>query len=172
MITYKQGDLLACETEAVVNTVNCVGIMGRGIALQFKKKYPENFKYYEVACKRGDVAPGKMFVYETHGLVNPRLIINFPTKRHWRDVSRIEDIENGLADLMSVIQQYTIKSIAVPPLGCGLGGLEWNEVKPLIESALAQLKDVEVIVFEPPGASPVDVMVHNRAMPIMKGYAD
>lgn len=167
MIKYKQGDLLTCNTEAIVNTVNCVGVMGRGIALQFKKQYPENYKHYEAACKRGDVVPGKMLVYETHRLMNPRLIINFPTKRHWRGASRIEDIENGLADLIGVIQQYNIKSIAIPPLGSGLGGLEWHEVKPRIESALAQLNDVEVIVFEPTGAPPAEVMARNRAVPNM-----
>ena len=167
MIEYKQGDLLACETEAVVNTVNCVGIMGRGIAFQFKKQYPENFKYYKTACERGDVVPGKMLVFETHRLMNPRLIINFPTKRHWRGASRIEDIEQGLADLIVVIQQHNIKSIAIPPLGSGLGGLEWSKVKPIIESALAQLNDVEVTVFEPTGAPPAGAMSRNRAVPEM-----
>ena len=151
MIEYKQGDLLACGTEAVVNTVNCVGVMGRGLALQFKKQYPENFKRYEAACKRGDVVPGKMFVYETESLVNPRLIINFPTKRHWRGNSKLEDIEKGLIDLVDVARQYNIQSIAIPPLGCGLGGLEWADVKSRVESAFGQLNDIEVIVFEPGG---------------------
>ena len=167
MIKYKQGDLFSVDAEAVVNTVNCVGVMGRGIALQFKKQYPENFKYYETACKRNEVIPGKMFVYETNSLLNPRLIVNFPTKRHWRGESRIEDIENGLADLISVIKNYNIKSIAVPPLGCGLGGLEWSEVKPLMESAFTQLNDVEVIIFEPIGAPPAEVMARNRKVPTM-----
>ena len=98
MIEYKQGDLLFCNVEAIVNTVNCVGVMGRGIALQFKKQYPENFKHYEAACKRGGVVPGKMFIYDAEQLTNPIYIINFPTKRHWREASRIEDIEMGLAD--------------------------------------------------------------------------
>ena len=151
MIEYKQGDLFAVNIEAIVNAVNCVGIMGRGIALQFKKQYPENFKYCETACKRGEVIPGKMLVYETNSLLNPRLIINFPTKRHWRDASRIEDIEEGLCDLINIIRNYNIKSIAVPALGCGLGGLEWKAVKPLIELAFSQFNDVEVIIFEPIG---------------------
>ena len=167
MIEYRQGDLFTCYTEAIVNTVNCVGVMGRGIALQSKKQYPENYKYYEAACKRGDVVPGKMLVYETHSLMYPRLIINFPTKRHWRGASRIEDIKQGLADLIDVIQQYGIKSIAIPPLGSGLGGLEWSEVKSLIESALLQLDGVEVTVFEPSGAPPAEVMARNRAVPEM-----
>ena len=167
MIEYKQGDLLAIDVEAVVNTVNCVGIMGRGIAMQFKKQYPENFKNYEAACKRGDVVPGKMFVYKTNNLTNPQLIINFPTKRHWRNASRMEDIEKGLLDLVDVVQNYNIKSIAVPPLGCGSGGLEWSKVKPLMESAFAQLNDVEVTIFEPIGAPPTEVTAHNRAIPKM-----
>jgi len=167
MIEYRQGDLLACNTEAIVNTVNCVGIMGRGIALQFKKQYPDNFKHYETACKRGDVVPGKMFVYETNSLMNPRVIINFPTKRHWRGASRIEDIDNGLTDLIKVIKKHNIKSIAIPPLGCGLGGLEWNEVKPRIESAFVQLNNVEIIVFEPTGAPPAESMARSRAVPEM-----
>ena len=167
MIEYRQGDLLACNAEAIVNTVNCVGVMGRGIALQFKKQYPDNFKHYEAACKRGDVVPGKMFVYEVNSFTKPRLIINFPTKRHWRGASHIEDIEKGLVDLVCVIRQYDIKSIALPPLGCGLGGLEWNEVKTHIESALSELNDVEVIVFEPIGSPPAEVMARNLKVPNM-----
>jgi len=172
MIEYKNGDLLACNTDAIVNTVNCVGVMGRGIALQFKKQYPENYKYYESACKRGDVLPGKMLVYETLTLTNPRLIINFPTKRHWRGASRIEDIEEGLADLITVIQKYRIKSIALPPLGSGLGGLDWREVRQRIESSLSQLDNVNVIVFEPTGAPSADHIAPNRKAPNMtKGRA-
>ena len=167
MIEYKQGDLLSTNVEAIVNTVNCVGVMGRGIALQFKKQYPGNFKHYETACKRGDVVPGKMLVYETDSLANPRFIINFPTKRHWRGASRIEDIEKGLPDLINIIKKYNIKSIAVPPLGCGLGGLEWNEVKPLMESIFTQLNGVEVTIFEPTGAPPAEVMARNRIVPNM-----
>ena len=167
MIEYKQGDLFACGAEAIVNTVNCVGVMGRGIALQFKKQYPENFKQYEAACKRGEVAPGKMFVYEENILTNPRYIINFPTKRHWREASRIEDIKTGLADLIKTIQEYSIKSIAVPPLGCGLGGLDWSEVKLLIESAFAQLSGVDVTIFEPTGAPRAQDMARNRTAPDM-----
>lgn len=167
MIEYKQGDLLTSDVEAVVNTVNCVGVMGRGIALQFKKQYPENFKHYEAACKRNELVPGKMFVYETDSFIKPRLIINFPTKRHWRGVSRIEDIEKGLLDLINVIQTYNIKSIAVPPLGCGLGGLEWEEVKPRMEAVFADLSDVNVIIFEPKGAPSANDMARNRSVPDM-----
>lgn len=162
MIEFTSGDILKCEADALVNTVNCVGVMGRGIALQFKNAFPENFKAYEAACKREAVQPGRMFVFETGQLTPPRFIINFPTKRHWRGKSRIEDIEAGLIDLVRVIREKDIRSIAIPPLGSGLGGLDWNEVRPRIERALAPLQDVQVIVFEPSGAPATDKMAHVR----------
>lgn len=167
VIQYKQGDLFSENTEAIVNTVNCVGVMGRGIALQFKKRFPDNFNYYENSCKIGDVVPGKMLVYETESLLNPRFIINFPTKRHWRGASSVEDIENGLSDLVNVIKERDIKSIAVPPLGCGLGGLNWGEIKPRIEAALSNLGDIEIIVYEPSGAPDAKDMARNRKIPEM-----
>jgi O-acetyl-ADP-ribose deacetylase (regulator of RNase III) len=122
--------------------------MGRGIALQFKQTFPDNSKAYETACARKDVQPGRMFVFETDFLANPKYIINFPTKRHWRSKSRIEDIEAGLTALVDEICKRGIRSIAVPPLGSGLGGLDWADVRPLIEAALGPL-DVQAIVFEP-----------------------
>ena len=151
MIEYTTGDVLAEDAEALVNTVNCVGVMGRGIALQFKKAWPENFKAYAAACRRGEVEPGRMFVFETGQLTPPRCIMNFPTKRHWRGKSRIEDIEAGLEALVAEIEQRGIRSIAVPPLGAGLGGLEWAEVRRRIERALGDLPNVRVVVFEPRG---------------------
>jgi O-acetyl-ADP-ribose deacetylase (regulator of RNase III) len=163
MIEYRSGDILKSEVEALVNTVNCVGVMGRGIALQFKNVFPENFKAYAAACKRGQVQPGRMFVFETGQLTPPRYIINFPTKRHWRGKSRIEDIEAGLAALVGEIRARRIRSIALPPLGAGLGGLDWEtEVRPRIEAALRALDDVEVIVYEPHGAPASDTMKHRR----------
>ena len=149
MIRFTTGDILAEDAEALVNTVNCVGVMGRGIALQFKKAFPANFRVYAKACRRGEVRPGRMFVFETGTLTNPRFIINFPSKRHWRGNSRIEDIEAGLKDLATVIRQRDIRSIAVPPLGAGLGGLEWSDVRPRIEAALHGFNDLQVVVFEP-----------------------
>ncbi|MDJ0797792.1 MAG: macro domain-containing protein [Calothrix sp. MO_167.B12] len=149
MIEFKQGNLLEEKTEAIVNTVNCVGVMGKGIALQFKRAYPENFRQYAKACKAGVVEPGRMFIVATGSLFNPRYIINFPTKRHWKGKSKIEDIQSGLIALIAEVKQLGITSIAIPPLGCGNGGLNWKEVKPLIESAFAQLPDVQVIIFEP-----------------------
>jgi O-acetyl-ADP-ribose deacetylase (regulator of RNase III) len=149
MIEFKTGDILAQDAEALVNTVNCVGFMGRGIALQFKKAWPRNFKAYAAACRRQEVQPGRMFVFETGRLTNPRYIINFPTKRHWRGKSRIEDIETGLDALASEIRKRRIRSVALPPLGAGLGGLEWANVRARIERAMRELSDVRVIVFEP-----------------------
>jgi O-acetyl-ADP-ribose deacetylase (regulator of RNase III) len=151
MIRFKTGDILAEDTEALVNTVNCVGIMGRGIALQFKKVFPENFRVYAEACERGEVRPGRMFVFETLQLTNPRYIINFPTKRHWRGRSRLEDIDAGLVALAEEIRRLDLKSIAVPPLGAGLGGLTWHRVRPRIERALGAFPDLRVVVFEPHG---------------------
>jgi O-acetyl-ADP-ribose deacetylase (regulator of RNase III) len=149
MIRYVQGNLLEAEAEALVNTVNTVGIMGKGIALMFKEAFPENFRLYAAACKRGEVEVGRMFVTERPGLVGPRWIINFPTKKHWRDRTRIEWIQSGLEDLKRVLQEKGIQTVALPPLGCGNGGLEWSAVRPLIEQALADLPTVESVVYEP-----------------------
>jgi O-acetyl-ADP-ribose deacetylase (regulator of RNase III) len=149
MIEYKVGDILAEDAEALVNTVNCVGFMGRGIALEFKRAWPENFAAYAAACRRHEVQPGRMLVFETGRLDNPRYIINFPTKRHWRGRSRIEDIEAGLDALVAEVRQREIRSIAVPPLGAGLGGLDWADVRPRIERAMNALPNVKTVVFEP-----------------------
>lgn len=152
MINYRTGNILRIDAEALVNTVNCVGIMGRGIALQFKTSFPENFKVYKAACDREEVQPGHMFVFETGRLQNPKYIINFPTKRHWRGNSRMEDIESGLAALVCEVRNRGIKSVAIPPLGSGLGGLDWRDVRSRIQAAMEQLADVSVIVLEPAGA--------------------
>ena len=148
MIEYKNGDILREDVEAIVNTVNCVGIMGRGLALQFKNKFPQNFKEYQLACTNKEVQLGKMFVHQTGQLINPKYIINFPTKGHWRQNSKIDDISNGLDDLITIIEKYSIKSIAIPPLGSGLGGLDWKMVKKLIEEKLKNI-NCTVILFEP-----------------------
>jgi O-acetyl-ADP-ribose deacetylase (regulator of RNase III) len=149
MITFHKGNLLDAPVEALVNTVNTVGVMGKGIALMFKEAFPENFRAYDEACKRGDVRIGHMFVTESSRLDGPRWIINFPSKKHWRHPSKLEWITEGLADLRRVVVEKDIRSIALPPLGCGNGGLDWAEVRPEIERALASLSDVEVLVFEP-----------------------
>lgn len=149
MIQILRGDLLAAEAEALVNPVNCVGVMGAGLALQFKLAYPENFEAYRAACAAGQVQPGTMFVHPTGLIVRPRWIVNFPTKRHWRDAARLEDIVAGLQALAQEVQCRDIRSIAVPALGCGLGGLRWVEVRPCIESAFSALPAVRVLIFEP-----------------------
>ncbi len=133
--------------------------MGRGIALQFKNAFPENFIAYVTACKRDEVQPGQMFVFETGRLTNPHYIINFPTKRHWRGKSRMTDIDAGLAALAEEIRSRNIQSIAIPPLGSGLGGLDWSEVRPRIEAAIQGLNDLKVIIFEP-GDPLADVRVN------------
>lgn len=164
MIEFKTGDILQADAEALVNTVNCVGIMGRGIALQFKNAFPANFKAYEAACAREEVQPGKMFVFETGTFTNPKYIINFPTKRHWRGKSRIEDIESGLKALVEEIRARGIRSVAIPPLGSGLGGLDWTDVRSRIVEALRGLNDLQVIVFEP-NSAPVETK--SREVPTM-----
>jgi len=146
---FTQGNLLEARVDAVVNTVNTVGVMGKGIALMIKERFPENFKAYAAACEAGDVRVGEMFVTSGVELDGPRWIINFPTKKHWRHPTKLEWIRSGLAALKNVIREKQIKSIAIPPLGCGNGGLDWAVVRPLIENELGELNDVEVIVYEP-----------------------
>ena len=155
MIEHKTGDIFEEDVEALVNSVNCVGVMGRGIALQFKNTFPDNFKAYGDACKRDEVKPGRMFVFQTGQLTSPHYIINFPTKRHWRGKGRIEDIESGLDALALEIKTRDIRSIAIPPLGSGLGGLEWSKVRPRIEAALRDFDDLKVVIYEP-GGGPAD----------------
>lgn len=167
MMEITRGNILEANAEALVNTVNCDGYMGKGIALQFKKAFPENFKAYERACRAEEVRPGKMFVYETGSMLNPRYIINFPTKRHWRRKSRLEDIEAGLQALAEEIKKRGISSVAVPPLGCGLGGLAWGTVRPMIERALAGLPGVRVLLFEPAGTPEAKAMPVGTSRPRM-----
>lgn len=167
MIEYKRGDILKENAEALINTVNCIGVMGRGIALQFKNAFPKNFKAYAAACKNEEVLPGRMFLFETGQLINPRYIINFPTKRHWRGKSRMEDIEAGLKALVDTVRRYNIQSIAIPPLGSGLGGLDWSEVRPHIEATLESLTDVRVIIYEPKETPSTEKMMHSREVPTM-----
>jgi O-acetyl-ADP-ribose deacetylase (regulator of RNase III) len=152
MITRGTGNLLVADVDALVNTVNTVGVMGKGIALQFKRAYPDNFKDYKEACERGEVVVGRMHVHVLTQLGGPRFIVNFPTKRHWRASSRLEDITSGLSALRDEIVNRGIKSIAVPPLGCGNGGLDWRDVEPMISQVLGSIPGVEVRVWQPSGA--------------------
>ncbi len=151
MIRYTTGNLLRADAEALVNTVNTVGVSGKGIALMFKEAFPGNYRAYAAAAKAGDVRVGALFVTERHELLGPRFIINFPTKEHWRNPSRLEWVEQGLAALRQEIAARSIRSIAIPPLGAGNGGLEWSTVKPLIERALAGV-DADIVVYEPTSA--------------------
>jgi O-acetyl-ADP-ribose deacetylase (regulator of RNase III) len=165
MIEYTHGNLLEATAEALVNTVNCVGIMGKGLALQFRQAFPENFRSYARACRAGEVHLGQMFVVPNSNLFGPRYIINFPTKYHWKDRSRLQDIQNGLIDLVKHIQTLNINSIAIPPLGCGNGGLNWDDVRPLIEHAILDIPNVHILLLSPDGAPEVDKIQINTKKP-------
>jgi O-acetyl-ADP-ribose deacetylase (regulator of RNase III) len=152
MIRYTEGNLLDAPADALVNTVNEVGVMGKGIALMFSEAFPANTRAYQEACKEGRIHVGQMFVTENPSLISPRWIINFPTKKHWRHPSRLEWIRQGLKDLVRVIREKDIHSVALPPLGCGNGGLDWQVVRREIEASLSDLPEVEVLVFAPTSA--------------------
>ena len=149
MITYTTGNLLEADVEALVNTVNTVGVMGKGIALMFKERFPKNMREYAEACKSNEVQTGKMFVTSIDELIGTKWIVNFPTKQHWRAKSQMNWIEDGLQDLRRFIIETSIQSIAIPPLGAGNGGLCWQQVKSRIEQALGDLQDVDIIIYEP-----------------------
>ncbi|MEK6704063.1 MAG: macro domain-containing protein [Planctomycetota bacterium] len=165
MIEDAQGNLLNAEAEALVNTVNCVGVMGKGIALQFKQAYPEMNKAYEKACERGEIVPGRVQMWPTGALSGPKYIINFPTKREWFRKSSYGDIQSGLVSLVAEIRRLGITSIAVPPLGCGNGGLSWAKVRPMIVEAFAVIPEVRVLLFAPAGAPATAERVVNTARP-------
>ncbi|MGC4867462.1 macro domain-containing protein [Micromonospora sp. DT53] len=153
MITIAQGNLLAADAEALVNAVNTVGVMGKGIALQFKRAYPANYAAYRAACAATEIRLGQVFLYDSARPGPGRYVINFPTKGHWRTSSKVADVQAGLSDLVRVVRAHGISSVAVPALGCGNGGLDWGEVRPLLERAFADLADVRVLLFPPDGAS-------------------
>lgn len=153
MLTFGKFNLFEQNCQAIVNPVNCVGVMGKGLALEFKRRFPENFKAYETACMVGLVFPGNMLVVKSGNMVVDgevvlKYVINFPTKNHWRDESRLEYISSGLQSLVEEIENNKIRSIAIPALGCGLGGLDWKLVKPLIEQYLWEL-NCSVLVCDP-----------------------
>ena len=167
MIETTEGNLLRVDAEALVNTVNCIGHMGKGIALQFKKAFPENFKAYAKVCRAHELHPGKMFIFRTGMLGNPKFVINFPTKRHWRGKAKIDDVRAGLSALVCEIRQLEIESVAIPPLGCGLGGLNWSEIRPMIEEAFHAAPEVRVLLFEPRGAPEARTMPVRTERPKM-----
>jgi len=149
MLKIVEGNLLDAPTDALVNAVNIEGVMGKGVALQFKERFPEMFEAYRQACAAGAVQPGRMHVFDRASVARPRFIINFPTKRDWRSPSRMEDVESGLLALADEIRSRQIRSVALPALGCGNGGLAWKAVLPCIRASLERLEGVEVIVFAP-----------------------
>jgi O-acetyl-ADP-ribose deacetylase (regulator of RNase III) len=174
-ITYTKGDMFKADADAIVNTVNCVGVMGKGVALIFKNKWPKNFKAYKAECDAKRLRPGKMFIYENGDMLNnerPRFLINFPTKDHWRGKSKMSFIEDGLDDFVLQVQKLDIRTVALPPLGCGNGGLPWKDVKTVIERKLADIQDIEFIVYAPKEESllpehedfPADPMTFERAL--------
>ncbi len=149
--------MFTTQANAIVNAVNCVGVMGKGVALEFKRRWPENYKQYKKICNAGELSPGKMFVFDNGDMFseeNPRYLINFPTKKHWREKSRLSYIEDGLDDFVVQLSKYNIKSVALPPLGCGNGGLPWEEVKSLMELKLSDIKDIEFFIYQPQESIP------------------
>ncbi|NHF66827.1 type II toxin-antitoxin system antitoxin DNA ADP-ribosyl glycohydrolase DarG [Xanthomonas hortorum] len=153
-ITFKVGDMFLTNADAIVNTVNCVGVMGKGVALEFKRRWPENYKFYKKACDKRELRPGKMLIFDRGGIFDaegPRFLVNFPTKDHWRSKSKVEYIESGLDALVEEIKVRSIKSIALPPLGCGNGGLDWALIRPLIISKLSMLSGVRIEIYGPLG---------------------
>jgi O-acetyl-ADP-ribose deacetylase (regulator of RNase III) len=148
MVEEGSGDLLAAKVDALVNAVNVVGVMGKGLALAFKKQFPDNFAAYQRACETGELTIGRAFVFD-RSPATPRWIINFPTKRHWREASKLEDIRAGLPDLIEHVQQKAISSIAIPALGCGLGGLDWTVVRPMIVDAFVSIPSTRVLLYAP-----------------------
>ena len=147
MIKVLVGDLFTSKAQTFVNTVNCVGIMGKGIALEFKKRFPDMFKDYEERCKRKEVRLGRPYLYAT---MLPPHILNFPTKDHWRSVTNLADLERGLEYLLTHYKEWGITSIAVPPLGCGEGQLEWRVVGPTLYRYLSRM-DIPVELYAPYG---------------------
>jgi O-acetyl-ADP-ribose deacetylase (regulator of RNase III) len=165
MIERGTGNLLTADVDALVNTVNTVGVMGKGIALQFKRAFPANYRAYQAACKRGEVRLGHVWAFDT-GILGPRrFVLNFPTKLHWRSSSRLEDIAAGLTSLVETVDEFNIRSVAIPALGCGNGGLSWSDVRPLIEQACARMPDVRAVVYAPEGAPSPEAMPNATPAP-------
>lgn len=167
MIKFKTGNILSDQSQAIVNTVNCVGVMGKGLALQYKKAFPDNFKQYKSACDKKEVILGKMFITRYEDILESKFIINFPTKNHWKGSSKIEYIEDGLKDLSNQIRNLGVTSVAVPPLGAGLGGLDWELVKSKIIETLSLIENIEVVVYEPKGSPRATDMINKTTTPNM-----
>ncbi|MER6782728.1 MULTISPECIES: macro domain-containing protein [unclassified Streptomyces] len=152
MIEEVHGNLLNAEVDALVNTVNTVGVMGKGVALQFKQAFPENFKFYKAACEHGEFSLGEVLVFDSGKLGSQRYIVNFPTKGHWRSRSKLRDVDSALSALVQAIKEYRIQTIAIPALGCGNGGLDWPEVRALVYEKLSHIEGIRVLLYPPQGA--------------------
>ncbi|WP_338759666.1 macro domain-containing protein [Bernardetia sp. ABR2-2B] len=148
-MNYTKGNILESSTEVIINPVNTVGVMGKGLALAFKKEFPHNYKIYKEACKNKTIDIGKLLLVDESNLERKKFIINFPTKKHWRNPSKIEYIEEGLKDLVQILKNNNFESMAIPALGCGLGGLEWEDVRLLLENHLGNLEEIEIVIYEP-----------------------
>ena len=172
MIIYQTGNILHDQADAIINTVNTVGVMGKGLALQFKKAFPENFNVYKKACSDNAVTTGTVLPVPLNSISAPFYIINFPTKAHWKANSKLEYIEQGLESLKTEVKRLGLKSVAIPPLGSGLGGLDWQEVEQLIQDSLAELTDVEWRIYPPQAAPKAEAMPNKTKRPAMtKGRA-
>jgi len=167
MLKIVEGNIIVAGTQALVNTVNTVGIMGKGIALQFKKAFPEMVKSYEAVCRDKTLQPGFLHIFDRGEDATPRYIINFPTKRHWKEKSKLADILLGLTALAEELKDRQIKSVAIPPLGCGNGGLAWDEVLPLIEQAMSNSPEVEVLIYPPSGSPSPSAIINQTTRPNM-----
>lgn len=168
MIEYARGDILEADTEAIVNSVNCVGVMGRGLALQVKKAFPETFARYKAVCERGELEPGRVFIHDRGALLpvdGPRYIANVPTKTHWRPPSKVQYIEDGAEALVREVKRLQITSIAVPPLGCGGGGLDWQKVEPVLVAAFEAIPQVRVVLYPPHERAEADAAVPGTDLP-------
>lgn len=153
MIEFTTGNILNSDVDCLVNTVNCEGYMGKGIAYQFKQAFPDNYKAYVEACRKGQMRIGSVFIYSEDG----KTIVNFPTKDKWRNNSKIEYIQEGLENLVDKLTLVKPASVAIPPLGCGNGGLQWHDVKGLIEEYLSPVPDIKFIVYEPSNYYKADI---------------
>ena len=164
MIEFTTGNLMASQDAVLVNTVNTVGVMGKGIALQFKDEFPHNFEVYADACRKGELYPGKLLIVKDYSTrYGEKTIVNFPTKVHWRNPSRYEYIEKGLVALRKYLEDEKVESISIPPLGCGNGGLDWRRVKPMIFSALEGL-ETNIHIYEP--STMVNKVLKETAQPV------
>lgn len=172
MITYQTGNILHDQADAIINTVNTVGVMGKGLALQFKKAFPDNFKVYKKACDNKLVTTGQVLPVSLNSISAPFYIINFPTKAHWKGKSQLEYIEQGLESLKTEVKRLELKSVAIPALGSGLGGLPWQDVEQMIQHSLAELPEVEWRIYPPQAAPKAEKMPDKTKRPAMtKGRA-